>query len=70
LSNDIDGLKEKTELLQDQLNACIAVDPAIFNKQHLKILALQPEGEQINPTYTFPSTKDHFILLQSLGADR
>ena len=57
-------------LLQAQLNAFIAVDPAIFNKQHLKILALQPSGKSVIPNYIFPSTKEHFDLLKSLGSDR
>ena len=41
-----------------------------MNKQYLKILELQPAGEQIVPTHIFPSTKEHFALLKSLGADR
>ena len=41
-----------------------------MNKQYLKILELQPAGEQIVPTHIFPSTKEHFALLKSLGPDR
>jgi len=56
--------------LQSQLNAFIAVDPAGFNKQHLKVLELQPAGRFIAPSFSFPSTKTHFELLKSLGPDR
>ncbi len=52
------------------MNALIALDPAIFNKQHLQILALQPAGKSVIPNYIFPSTKEHFDLLKSLGTDR
>ena len=46
------------------------IDPTIFNKRYLKILSLQPAGKVIAPTYSFPSTKEHFDLLKSLGSDR
>ena len=41
-----------------------------MNKQHLKILEFQPAGKSVIPTHIFPSTKEHFALLKSLGADR
>jgi len=42
----------------------------LVNKQHLKTLELQPAGKPVAPTHIFPSTKEHFALLKSLGADR
>ena len=45
-------------------------DSTAVNKQYLKILELHPAGKQIVPTHIFPSTKEHFALLKSLGADR
>ena len=39
------------------------------NKQHLKTLELQPAGKSVAPTHIFPSTKEHFALLKSLGPD-
>ena len=48
----------------------IPIDPALFNKQHLKLFALQPAGRFIAPSFSFPSTKEHFDLLKSLGPDR
>ena len=58
------------KLLQAQLINVMSVDPTTFNKQHLKILELQPAGKSVAPTHIFPSTKEHFALLKSLGADR
>ena len=48
----------------------MSIDPTLVNKQHLKTLELQPAGKQVAPTHIFPSTKEHFALLKSLGADR
>ena len=48
----------------------IPIDPALFNKQHLKLFALQPAGRFIAPSFSFSSTKEHFDLLKSLGPDR
>ena len=45
-------------------------DMTLVNKQHLKTLELHPAGRTVAPTHIFPSTKDHFALLKSLGADR
>jgi hypothetical protein len=56
--------------LQAQLDMFMSGDMSLVNKQHLKILELQPAGKQVAPTHIFPSTKDHFALLKSLGADR
>ena len=57
-------------MLQAQLINVMSVDPTNFNKQHLKTLELQPADKPVAPTHIFPSTKDHFALLKSLGADR
>jgi hypothetical protein len=56
------------QLLQAELDM-VKGDLFLMNKQHLKILELQPAGKQVAPTHIFPSTKDHFALLKSLGAD-
>ena len=58
------------QLLEAQLNAFISVDLAIFNKQHFKLFALLPVGRFIAPSFSFPSSKEHFDLLKSLGPDR
>ena len=74
LRNEIDELKGKTEkkmqLMQAQLDALIKDTSIVVNKQHLKIFALQPAGRLITPTYSFPSTYEHFELLKSLGPDK
>jgi hypothetical protein len=62
--------EQEKNLLQAQLDILLKVDLTIINKQHLKILELQPTGKLIAPTYCFPSTKEHFNLLKSLGSDR
>ena len=58
------------KLLQAQLDMVISGDLTLVNKQHLKTLELQPAGKLVAPTHIFPSTKEHFALLKSLGADR
>ena len=45
-------------------------DSTAINKQHLKILEMQPAFILVAPTHIFPSTKEHFALLKSLGPDR
>ncbi|MFN9908122.1 MAG: hypothetical protein ACK56F_18645 [bacterium] len=56
--------------MQAQLDIFMLGDVAAINKKHLKILALQPAGKSVIPNYIFPSTKEHFDLLKSLGTDR
>ena len=58
------------KLLQAQLDMVMSENFALMNKQHLKTLELQPAGKPVAPTHIFPSTKEHFALLKSLGADR
>jgi len=65
-----DAAIKKAEEIQAKLDALLKQDPVDANKQHLKLLALQPPGMATNVTNSFPSTKEHFDLLRSLGKDR
>ena len=56
--------------LTSQLATFLKIDPELINKQHLRLLEMQPAGEVAPNMLIFPLTKDHFDLLRSLDPNK
>ena len=56
--------------LTSQLAAFLKLDPELINKQHLRLLEMQPAGKFVPQTHRFPVTKAHFDSLRSLNPNK